>query len=251
MKHIRILSLSLAILMLLTACGKRGSESGSASQPDASISLPEADVSTPDVSTPDVSLPEAETPAPEAKPEEKPVTPEAKPEPKPEEKPAAPEVKPEEKPQTPEVKPDETPEQEPAAPEQAPTGVDLNAFFETIFTDPDNAPALLPMEAEALDAFYPGLNAISLKQKVAYMPMMTAVPCEIVMVECANAADVETVKGIFRARIDAQANDHFNYPMVIEAWETEATVVSNGNFVALLVISGMTEQVVSNFNALF
>ena len=251
MKHIRILSLSLAILMLLTACGKRGSESTSGSQSDVSISLPEADVSTPDVSTPDVSLPEAETPAPEAKPEEKPVTPEAKPEPKPEEKPAAPEVKPEEKPQTPEVKPDETPEQEPAAPEQAPAGVDLNAFFETIFTDPDNAPALLPMEAEALDAFYPGLNAISLKQKVAYMPMMTAVPCEIVMVECANAADVDAVKSIFRARIDTQVNDHFNYPMVIEAWETEATVVSNGNFVALLVISGMTEQVVSNFNALF
>lgn len=151
--------------------------------------------------------------------------------------------------QTPEVEP----EQKPAEPEApaAPAKVDLAAFYNTIFTDPDNSPAMLPMDSDALDAFYAGLNAISLKQKVAYMPMMTAVPCEIVMVECANAADVEAVKTIFKARISAQVDNHFNYPMVIEAWEREAKVVSNGNYVALLVISGMTDEVVSNFNALF
>lgn len=246
MKHIRILSLSLALVMLLAACGKSGagSESSSASQPDASVSLPQEDLSNPDISTPDVSQPEEETSAPEVKPEEKPETP-------------APEAKPEQKPQTPvpEVKPEQKPE-EPAPevkPEEpsAPAKVDLAAFFETIFTDPENAPALIPMEADALDAFYPGLTAIATNQRVAYMPMMTAVPCEIVMVECANAADVESVKALFQARIDAQVNDHFNYPMVIEAWETEAKVVSNGNFVALFVVSGMTDQVVSNFNALF
>ena len=118
MKHIRILSLSLALVLMLglfAACGKSGSgsESGSTSQPDASVSLPEGDVSVPDVSTPDASQPEEETPAPEVKPEEKPQTPapEAKPEQKPEK--PAPEVKPEEKPETPapEVKPEEKPEE--------------------------------------------------------------------------------------------------------------------------------------------
>ena len=127
--------------------------------------------------------------------------------------------------------------------------VKLDAFYETIFTDPENAPAMVAMEAEALEAFYPGLTAVERKQTVAYMPMMTAVPCEIVMVECAKAEDVETVKGIFQARIDAQVNDHFNYPMVIEAWEKEAAVVDSGNFVALFVVNGMTEQVVASFNA--
>ncbi len=254
MKHIRIAALSLALVLMLglfAACGKNpsGSESGSASQPDASVSLPEADVSAPDF-----SLPEGETPLLEVKPEEKPQTPapEAKPQQKPEEKPEAP--APEQKPEedetvmlpVPEAKPEEQPET-PAAP----TKVDLAAFYSTIFTDPENTPALVPMENDALDAFYPGLNALSLTQKVAYMPMMTAVPCEIVMVECANAADVETVKSLFNARIDAQVDNHFNYPMVIEAWEKEAKVVSNGNFVALFVISGMTDQVVANFNALF
>ena len=260
MKHIRILSLSLALVLmvgLFAACGKTnsGSESGSASQPDVSVSMPEADVSAPG----DVSQPEAEAPAPEATPEQKPVAPQTQPaqqpESKPEQQPEPPapgqdkpiEVTPEQKPvePTPEVKPEEKPV------EPAPAGVDLNAFYQTIFTDPDNAPALLPMEGEVLDAFFPGLTAISTKQLVAYMPMMTAVPCEILMVECVNAADVEAVKAIFNARIRSQVDNQFNYPMVIEAWEKEAQVVSNGNFVALFVISGMTDQVVSSFNALF
>jgi len=127
--------------------------------------------------------------------------------------------------------------------------VNLSEFYETIFTDPANAPAMMPLEGEMLDGFYPGLTEVELKQTVAYMPMITAVACEIVMVECANAADVETVKGIFQARIDAQVGDHFNYPAVIEAWEKEAKIVDNGNYVALFVISGMTDQVVENFNA--
>ena len=265
MKHIRILSLSLALVLmlsLLAACGKSGagSESISDAQSSASTSQSGEDVSTTDISTPDASQPEDETPAPEVKPEEKPQTPapEVKPEQKPEK--PAPEVKPEEKPEepAPEVEPEEKPEKpapevkpEEKPEEPAPAKVDLAAFFETIFPDPANAPALIPMEADALDAFYAGLTAIQTSQRVAYMPMMTAVPCEIVMVECANAADVEAVKTIFQARINAQVNDHFNYPMVIEAWEKEAKVVSNGNFVALFVVSGMTDEVVSNFNALF
>ena len=132
---------------------------------------------------------------------------------------------------------------------QKTTDVNLEEFYQTIFTDPENTPAMNPMEGEMLDAFYPGLTALELKQTVAYMPMITAVACEIVMVECANAADVDAVKTIFQARIDSQVNDHFNYPMVIEAWENEAQVVSNGNYVALFVVSGMTEQVVESFNA--
>lgn len=129
--------------------------------------------------------------------------------------------------------------------------VDLEAFYQTIFTDPENTPAMGVMEGEMLDAFYPGLTAVDLKQTVAYMPMITAVPCEIVMVECVNASDVETVKTILQARIDAQVNDHFNYPAVIEAWQKEAKVVSNGNYVALFVVNGMTDQVIANFNAAF
>ena len=129
--------------------------------------------------------------------------------------------------------------------------VNLEAFYQTIFTDPENAPAMGAMEGEMLEGFYPGLTAIERKQTVAYMPMITAVPCEIVMVECANASDVDAVKTIFQNRITAQVENQFNYPAVIEAWQKEAKVVSNGNYVALFVVSGMTDQVVANFNAAF
>lgn len=129
--------------------------------------------------------------------------------------------------------------------------VNLEEFYQTIFTDPANAPAMMPLEAEMLESFYPGLAEVELKQTVAYMPMITAVACEIVMVECANASDADTVKGIFQARIDSQVDNQFNYPAVIEAWENEAQVVANGNYVALLVVSGMTEDVVASFNAAF
>ena len=134
---------------------------------------------------------------------------------------------------------------------EASADVNLEEFYQTIFTDPENTPAMGPMEGEMLDAFYPGLSDVELKQTVAYMPMITAVACEIVMVECANAADVETVKAIFQDRITSQVENHFNYPAVIEAWSKEAQVVSNGNYVALFLVSGMTDQVVSNFNAAF
>ena len=129
--------------------------------------------------------------------------------------------------------------------------VDLEAYYQTIFTDPENSPAMMALDAEMLEGLYPGLTALELKQTVAYMPMITAVACEIVMVECAKAEDVDTVKELFQARIDSQVGNHFNYPAVIEAWEKEATVVTNGNYVALFVINGMTEEVVANFNAAF
>lgn len=243
MKHIRIVALSLAFVLMLglfSACGKNGSASESTSDAQSGASVSQSEEDTPDTSTPeqgDVSAPDVSVP------EEKPQT---KPQQKPEEKPLPP--VPEQKPEEDETVMIPIPG---AKPEEKPAGVDLTAFYETIFTDPANTPALLPMDADALNAFYPGLSAFELKQQVAYMPMMTAVPCEIVMMECANAANVDAVKAIFQARIDAMVNDHMNYPMVIEAWENEATVVSNGNFVALFVISGMTDQVVSNFNALF
>lgn len=127
--------------------------------------------------------------------------------------------------------------------------VDLEAYYQTIFTDPENSPAMMALDAEMLEGLYPGLTALELKQTVAYMPMITAVACEIVMVECAKAEDVDTVKELFQARIDSQVDNHFNYPAVIEAWEKEAQVVANGNYVALLVVNGMTQQVVDSFNA--
>ena len=330
MKHIRILSLGMALVMscsLLTACGPKEIPSSSAgsSQPDVSISKP--DVSTPDQSNPvqdDVSTPvqpQPQVPAEQSMTlnkadftlktagssyklkatftgtqpsgvewsssdeavatvdengvvtavasgtatitarageltascivrctikEDKPVSGDADVSAPDQSQPEQPQPE-----QTPDLPaPDQSEPEESPAPE-APSAIDLNAFYQTIFDDPANYTMLISMDDNALDAFYPGLTTCQLNQRVAIMPKTSAVPCEIVMVECANSYDVENVKTIFRARIKAQVEDHFNYPPVIEAWQTQAKVVSNGNFVALFVVDGMTDDVAARFNALF
>lgn len=85
--------------------------------------------------------------------------------------------------------------------------------------------------------------------------MISAVACEIALVEVQNAADVETVKAIFQARIDYQVGTDDApggawYPATIEGWRSGSRIVSNGNFVMLIVWNDC-DQIVEDFNALF
>ena len=87
------------------------------------------------------------------------------------------------------------------------------------------------------------------------MAAMSAVACEVVLVEVAEAADVDTVKAILQSRIDYQVGDETNpggawYPETIEAWKTNSRVVSNGSCV-MMVVSDQADAIVSSFNALF
>jgi len=93
---------------------------------------------------------------------------------------------------------------------QTSADVNLEEFYQTIFTDPENTPAMMPLEGEMLESFYPGLAEVELKQQVAYMPMITAVACEIVMVECANATDVDADKEVIQARVDTRVENQLN-----------------------------------------
>jgi len=113
-----------------------------------------------------------------------------------------------------------------------------------------NAPMMMPVEGEALDAFYAGLSGIATKQSVIQMAAIGAVAFEFALVECENTADVETVKGIFEARVDAQVNGGAFYPETTAAWE-KAEVIVNGNVVALIVAGEQQADAVAAFNALF
>ena len=75
------------------------------------------------------------------------------------------------------------------------------------------------------------------------------------LVEVENAEDVETVEGIFQARIDYQVGDENNpggawYPETIRGWEENSRIVSNGNYVMMAVGDG-AKDAVESFNALF
>lgn len=141
--------------------------------------------------------------------------------------------------------------------------IDLEAFFaelyETLYPVDEEGystgPAIDDWAAleeipEMLDSYYPGLFDLELKQVHIYIPMMSAVAYEVVLIEAANAADVETISGILQERISGQISNQHNYPMVIEAWQNNAHVVSNGNYL-MLVVGDDASAYVDAFNALF
>lgn len=140
------------------------------------------------------------------------------------------------------------------SPAQAET-VDLQAFYESLLvTDPESADYFNP-DTPVGDEAYPGLSDIATKQKVIYQPMMGAVACEIALVEVENADDVQKVKDIFQARIDAQVGTDDEpggawYPETIEGWKNNSRIVSNGNYV-MLIVWEQADQFVDEFNALF
>ena len=118
--------------------------------------------------------------------------------------------------------------------EKAQEAPDLNIVYEDFIASLDEAPMMMHVTDDVVETFYPGLSAIELKQSVLVTAAISAVAYEIAMVECADSADVETVQGIFQARIDAQVDGGAMYPATVEAWEG-AEILTSGNVVALIV----------------
>lgn len=130
--------------------------------------------------------------------------------------------------------------------------IDLSAFytemFNTIFPDPDNAPAMSEITGDYLNQTYPGLSDVETKQCLVYAPMITAVAYEVALVEVANADDAATVQEIFQTRIDTQIESGAFYPATVDAWQNQSEIVTRGNYVALFV-GAEKDQMVEAFNA--
>lgn len=248
-KNVLTLLLALAMLIALTACGGEKETA-----PEKEETPAEDIVIEPEVVDPEADVPAAPTEEPDVAPEMPTVgeeTPEVPPEVEPE---PAPEAKPEEKPA-------DKPVEEPKPEQSAPTAsVDLVAFYNELYAK------LYPLDAEGnatgpfvsdmaemqemVDAFYPGLSALSPKQLHIFMPAMSGVPYELVLVEAASADDVEAVKTALQSRIDTEMANHMNYPAVQENWANNSRIVSNGAYV-LMAVAADCEAYVEAFNALF
>ena len=154
--------------------------------------------------------------------------------------------------------PDVTPTVSPTAteipsPTKAPTSTpdaDLNLNLEDVYQalltyQTDNGkevPVLFPGTGDPyLEEFYSGLFDLELKQSVYYIAPITGFACEVVLVEVANEADIETVTSIFQARIDAGAADT-GYPETAKLWQTNSHIQSAGNYVGMIVFPD--EQIV-------
>lgn len=132
---------------------------------------------------------------------------------------------------------------------------DLQAFYdELIFDDPDFS-ATAELFGEYLDVYYPGLSAIPTMQLVVYQPIMSAVVCEIALVEVEDSADVMTVIELLQARVAAQVGTEDEpggawYPASIERWQNSSRIVSHGRYIMLIAYE-KCDDVVAAFDALF
>lgn len=168
----------------------------------------------------------------------------AEPDPAPQPEPA-PEPKPEPKPD---------PKPEPAPDQPAASGVDLQSFYNDT-TGKYEFGFLELANNELLDQMYAGLTGISAEQKLVYITMMSMNNGEFGLVQVSDAKDVDTVKAIFQARIDYMSGANGGqpgawYPGPTEQWLNNSRVVSNGNYV-MMVVHENCDDIVNDFNALF
>ena len=246
----RLIPLMLALVLglsLLSGCGNPGADTTliPSDPPGETASVPPTD----NTEEPTLALPTEEpTAEPTPEPTEAPATntPEAKPTPNPT---PAPPPKPTPKP-TPAPTPKPTPEPTP----EPPAGVDLSAFYEDV-TSMHEFGHLQLADSTLLDGYYPGLSSISTEQCLVYVCQMTMNNGEFGLVQVKNSADAARVKAIFQAHIDQMVGTDDNpgaawYPGAIESWQNNSRVVSNGNYV-MMVVHENSDQIVSQFNALF
>ncbi len=260
MKRILALSLSAAMLLaMLCACSDSGSKETlipsdpvEESEAAESAALPTPTVEPSEEPSEEPSAEPTEEPSqePSKAPEVKPIptTPTPKPTPTPAPKP------------TPTPAPTPTPEPTPAPtptpePTPEPAGkVDLAAFYSSV-TSQHEFGFLELASGGLLDGFYPGMTGIETEQCLVYVCGMSMNNGEFGLVQVKNSADVAAVKAIFQARINYMVGDGngpggAQYPMAMEQWEQNSRVVSNGNYV-MMVVHENCDDIVAAFNALF
>lgn len=132
--------------------------------------------------------------------------------------------------------------------------VDLTAFADQMMADYEFSHLQLA-DTSLMDSLYSGLSGVSTEQCLVYCTMMTMNNGEFVLVQVKDSKDVDTVKGILQARINYMAGDGENpggawYPGPTEQWKNNSRVVSNGNYV-MMVVHENCDDIVTAFNNLF
>lgn len=127
--------------------------------------------------------------------------------------------------------------------------VDLSTFYSDM-TGKYEFPKLQAFTGDVLESYYPGMGAVSTKQCLVMGSMLTMNNGEFCLVEVSDSKDVETVKSIFQSRIDYMVNGGAWYPEPTDMWTNNSRVVSNGNYV-MMVVHENCDDIVDAFNALF
>lgn len=134
-------------------------------------------------------------------------------------------------------------------PAPQPSKVDLAAFYSSV-TSKYSMPNLSLADSAMQDNYYSGLSSVATEQSLVYINMMSMNMGEMALVQVKNSGDVATVKAIFQARIDSMVNGGAWYPEPTRIWTEQSRVVSNGNYV-MMVVGESCDSIVNDFNALF
>ena len=130
------------------------------------------------------------------------------------------------------------------------TKVDLSKFYEDTLASITDGPTLMETEADLITNLYPGLNELKPKQQVAYMAMISAVACEVVVLEMDSADNAKAARDILQKRITDQGeNQGAFYPASVDQWKNHSQLIVNGNYVLMAVGDG-NDTFATNFNAL-
>ena len=135
---------------------------------------------------------------------------------------------------------------------QAPAAdqADLSAFYTQLSGDYEFPSFMQQADQELMDIFYPGLSAVSSQQMLVYVNQMSMNMGELALIEVTDSKDVDGVKAILQARIDGMINGGAWYPEPTRIWTECSRVVSNGNYI-LMVVHEQCDAIVDDFNALF
>lgn len=99
-----------------------------------------------------------------------------------------------------------------------------------------SAPVLFPeTNLNYLNNFYPGIADVEMKQFYAGVAPVTNAPFEIILVEVADEANVQTMLDIFHARA-SKGSENSIYPENAEAWINKCKITSRGCYVFLAVL---------------
>lgn len=127
---------------------------------------------------------------------------------------------------------------------------DLSAFYTQLSGDYEFPSFMQQADQELMEIFYPGLSAVSSQQMLVYVNQMSMNMGELALIEVTDSKDVDGVKAILQARIDGMINGGAFYPEPTRIWTECSRVVSNGNYI-LMVVHEQCDAIVDDFNALF
>lgn len=127
--------------------------------------------------------------------------------------------------------------------------VDLQTFHDATVAKHDFGP-MHKADDDLVDTLYDGLNDISVTQQLVYTPEARQNSGDFCLVQVQDPEDVAVVEGIFQNRVDIMAGGGAWYDDLIEQWNSNSRIVSNGTCI-ILVVNEDCDGIVEDFNALF